>query len=156
MDETNFHVKSWNDRAAALKDQCKWQEEIYPLPLRENTLSVSVRVLSDHKKAPADVESALHVISLVICHSSSISFLIFITAVKEQRRRWFAIITQLRGRVDVIAILKSHRTRRLPSLPPVLAPLGFSNADSREGRGEVDAVAPVIGSENGSHGREER
>lgn len=87
MDETNFSVKSLNDLAATLEDQCKWQKEIYPLPLRENTLSVSVRVLSDCKKAAADLDSALRVISLVICHSSSISFLIFITAVKEQRRR---------------------------------------------------------------------
>lgn len=33
----------------------------------------------------------------------------------------------------------------------VTPPLLFSNTDSREGRGEVDAVAPVIRLENGSH-----
>lgn len=54
----------------------------------------------------------------------------------------------------MIAILKLRRTRRLRSFSPSSSLL-FSNADSREGRGEVDAVAPEIGSENGSHGREE-
>lgn len=75
-DETNFSVKSLNDLAATLEDQCKWQKEIYPLPLQENTLSVSVRVLSDCKKAAADLESALRVIisSFVTLPASPFSY----------------------------------------------------------------------------------